>query len=106
MNAPDSHDAVEIDLRWTDEASKRLERAPIFLRGMVRRLAEKKARELGYVEITGDLLEQFKNQMMGGMGGESGMAEAVQGRWPCAICSAASAMPDSPPIPPIIWFLN
>ncbi|TKB65270.1 MAG: hypothetical protein E8D47_08405 [Nitrospira sp.] len=86
MNAPDSHDAVEIDLRWTDEASKRLERAPIFLRGMVRRLAEKKARELGYAEITGDLLEQFKNQMMGGMGGESGMAEAAeqmaQGRLP------------------------
>jgi Proto-chlorophyllide reductase 57 kD subunit len=86
MNAPDSHNAVEIDLRWTDEASKRLERAPIFLRGMVRRLAEKKARELGYAEITGDLLEQFKNQMMGGMGGESGMAEAAeqmaQGRLP------------------------
>jgi hypothetical protein len=86
MNAPESHDAVEIDLRWTDEASKRLERAPIFLRGMVRRLAEKKARELGYAEITGDLLEQFKNQMMGGMGGESGMAEAAeqmaQGRLP------------------------
>ena len=86
MNAPESHDAVEIDLRWTDEASKRLERAPIFLRGMVRRLAEKKARELGYAEITGDLLDQFKNQMMGGMGGESGMAEAAeqmaQGRLP------------------------
>ena len=86
MNAPESHDAVEIDLRWTDEASKRLERAPIFLRGMVRRLAEKKARELGYAEITGDLLDQFKSQMMGGMGGESGMAEAAeqiaQGRLP------------------------
>jgi hypothetical protein len=86
MNAPDSHDAVEIDLRWTDEASKRLERAPLFLRGMVRRLAEKKARELGYAEITGDLLDQFKNQMMGGMGGASGMAEAAeqmaQGRLP------------------------
>jgi Proto-chlorophyllide reductase 57 kD subunit len=86
MNAPESHDSVEIDLRWTDEASKRLERAPIFLRGMVRRLAEKKARELGYAEITGDLLDQFKNQMMGGMGGESGMADAAeqmaQGRLP------------------------
>ena len=86
MNAPDSHNAVGIDLRWTDEATKRLERAPLFLRGMVRRLAEKKARELGCAEITGELLEQFKNQMMGGMGGESGMAEAAeqmaQGRLP------------------------
>jgi len=83
MNAPDSHDAVGIEVRWTDEASKRLERAPLFLRGMVRRLAEKKARELGYPEITGEILDQFKNQMMGG---ESGMADAAeqmaQGRLP------------------------
>jgi hypothetical protein len=86
MNAPDPHDAVGVDIRWTDEASTRLERAPLFLRGMVRRLAEKKARELGHVEITGELLDQFKNQMMGGMGGESGIAEAAaamaQGRLP------------------------
>lgn len=78
MHAPDSHDAVGIDVRWTDEASKRLERAPLFLRGMVRRLAEKKARELGHAEITGEILDQFKNQMMGGMGGESGMADAAE----------------------------
>jgi hypothetical protein len=78
MNAPDSHDAVEIEVRWTNEASNRLERAPLFLRGMVRRLAEKKARELGYAEITGEMLDQFKNQMMSGMGDESGMADAAE----------------------------
>ncbi|MEQ1563786.1 MAG: hypothetical protein E8D51_04635 [Nitrospira sp.] len=78
MNSPDSQNAAEVEVRWTDEASKRLERAPIFLRGMVRRLAEKKARELGYAEITGETLDQFKNQMMGGMGGESGMADAAE----------------------------
>src|SRR5580765_5568485 len=78
MNAPDSHDAVGIDVRWTDEASNRLERAPLFLRGMVRRLAEKKARELGYAEITEEILDQFKNQMMGSMGGESGMADGAE----------------------------
>jgi len=44
---------------------------------MVKRLAEKKARELGREEITGKLLDQFKQQMMGGMGGEAGMAEAA-----------------------------
>ena len=86
MNAPDFHDTAGVDVRWTDEASKRLERAPLFLRGMVRRLAEKKARELGYAEITEEMLEQFKSQMMSGMGGESGMAEAAaamtQGRLP------------------------
>ena len=32
MNAPDSHDAVGINVHWTDEATKRLERAPLFLR--------------------------------------------------------------------------
>jgi len=44
---------------------------------MVKRLAEKKAGELGREEITGELLDQFKQQMMGGMGGEAGMAEAA-----------------------------
>jgi hypothetical protein len=86
MNAPDSHDAIGIDVRWTDEASERLKRAPLFLRGMVRRIAEKKARELGCAEITAEILDQFKSQMMGGMGGESGMAAAAedmaQGRLP------------------------
>lgn len=84
MSDPSQFVATEI--RWTDGALKRMERAPIFLRGMVRRLAEKKARELGYEEITEEVLERFKGQMMGGMGGEVGMtaaAEAMkQGRLP------------------------
>ena len=86
MAASDSDDTVATDVRWTEGALKRMERAPVFLRGMVRRLAEKKARELGYAEITEATLEQFKSQMMGGMGGASGMTEAVeamaQGRLP------------------------
>lgn len=100
MNAPGPHDAVGIDIRWTDEASTRLERAPLFLRGMVRRLAEKKARELGCSEITGELLDRFKNQMMGGMGGESGIAEAAeamaQGRlpWTAAAKERLSGVPE------------
>jgi len=100
MNAPEPHDAVGIDIHWTDEASTRLERAPLFLRGMVRRLAEKKARELGCPEITGELLDQFKNQMMGGMGGESGIAEAAavmaEGRlpWTAAAKERLSGVPE------------
>jgi Proto-chlorophyllide reductase 57 kD subunit len=74
MNASDSDDAVVTEIRWTEGALKRMERAPVFLRGMVRRLAEKKARELGYAEINESTLEQFKSQMMGGMGGASAMA--------------------------------
>ena len=86
MAASDSNDTATEEVRWTEGALKRMERAPIFLRGMVRRLAEKKARELGYAEITEATLEQFKSQMMGGMGGASGMAQAAedmaQGRLP------------------------
>ena len=63
---------------WTDEALSRLARAPSFLRGMVRRLAEKKAKELGYAEITAEILDQFKQQMMGSMGGEAGLTQAAQ----------------------------
>ncbi len=77
MSTSDSSQANTTDVRWTDGALKRMERAPIFLRGMVRRLAETKARELGYEEITEEILEQFKGQMMGRMGGEAGMASAV-----------------------------
>jgi hypothetical protein len=78
--------AAASDILWTEEALKRVERAPAFLRGMVKRLAEKKARELGYPEITAEILDQFKTQMMGRMGGEAGMAAAAdqigQGKLP------------------------
>lgn len=40
----DSQDSAATEVRWTDGALKRMERAPIFLRGMVRRLAEKSTR--------------------------------------------------------------
>ncbi|WP_447600000.1 PCP reductase family protein [Nitrospira sp. Nam80] len=73
-----SNDISTSEVRWSEGALKRMERAPIFLRGMVRRLAEKKARELGYEEITEPILDEFKNQMMGRMGGESGMSDAAE----------------------------
>ncbi len=76
MSDSESSPTVQ-DISWTEDALLRLERAPIFLQGMVRRLAEKKAKELGYVEITVDTLDKFKNQMMGQMGGEAGMSQAV-----------------------------
>ena len=100
MSSQDFHDAVGIDVGWTDEATKRLERAPLFLRGMVKRLAEKKAKELGYGEITGEILDQFKNQMMGSMGGEAAMADAaeqmVQGRlpWTAAAKDRLTSVPE------------
>ena len=74
MGIFDSHEQTAgPEVRWTEGALARMERAPAFLRGMVRRLAERKARELGYAEITAEVLDQFKNQMMGRMGGETGL---------------------------------
>jgi Proto-chlorophyllide reductase 57 kD subunit len=78
VSSSEPGESVATDVQWTDGALKRMERAPAFLRGMVRRLAEKKARELGYAKITEEILDEFKNQMMGRMGGESGMAAAAE----------------------------
>jgi hypothetical protein len=50
---------------WTEEALKRLENAPIFLRGMVKKLAEKKARQEGLGTITPEHLARWKNETMG-----------------------------------------
>lgn len=86
---PDWPQTMATDIRWTADALARLERAPAFLRGMVRRLAEKRARELGYHEITEALLDQFKNEVMGGAGGkadgrveESDSTERISARLP------------------------
>jgi hypothetical protein len=85
--------AVAPDVTWTQDALRRMERAPVFLRGMVKRLAEKKARELGHALITAELLDQFKSQMMGRMGGEAGMASAAdelaQGKIPWTAAAQA-----------------
>jgi hypothetical protein len=90
---------AEADIAWTKEALARMDRAPLFLRGMVKRLAERKAHELGYTEITAEILDQFKSQMMGRMGGESGMAAAAdqmgQGKIPWT--AAAKARLDTVP---------
>jgi hypothetical protein len=84
---------AEADIAWTKEALARMDRAPLFLRGMVKRLAERKAHELGYSEITAEILDQFKSQMMGRMGGESGMAAAAdqmeQGKIPWTAAAKA-----------------
>jgi hypothetical protein len=100
MSASDSPESVTTEVRWTEGALKRMDRAPLFLRGMVRRLAEKKARELGYEEITEEILDRFKGQMMGSMGGEAGLASAAedmaQGHlpWTAAAKERLAAVPE------------
>jgi hypothetical protein len=64
----------EPEVRWTPEAEARLQRAPAFLRGMVRRLAERRARAEGVTVITPELMGRYKQEMMGpamGLGGSS-----------------------------------
>ncbi len=78
MFSSNKENSVTSEILWTEEALSRLERAPAFLRGMVKRLADKKARELGYPQITAEILDQFKGQMMGQMGGAAGMEQAAQ----------------------------
>ncbi|MBI3609579.1 MAG: hypothetical protein HY204_02620 [Nitrospirae bacterium] len=67
----------ETQIQWTEDALKSVEKAPLFLRGMVKKLAEKKAREMGLSQITADQLTAWKNESMGAMGGEKGLQEAA-----------------------------
>ncbi|HET6464466.1 MAG TPA: PCP reductase family protein [Nitrospiria bacterium] len=67
----------DIQIRWTEDALKSVEKAPVFLRGMVKKLAEKKAREMGLLKITAEQLAQWKNESMGALGGEKGLQEAA-----------------------------
>ena len=65
------------EVSWTPEALQRLKRAPMFLRGMVKKLAEKKAREDGIGEITSDFMGRLKGRMMNQMGGKEAFSEAA-----------------------------
>ena len=51
----------EPEVRWTSEAEARLQRAPAFLRGMVRRLAEYfvEMGQLNYATAVGQSLRRF-----------------------------------------------
>ncbi|MBI3810742.1 MAG: hypothetical protein HY283_00840 [Nitrospirae bacterium] len=69
--------ANETQIQWTEDALKSVEKAPLFLRGMVKKLAEKKAREMGLSQITTEQLTAWKNESMGAMGGEKGLQEAA-----------------------------
>jgi len=64
-------------IQWTPEALDSVKRAPTFLQNMVKKLAEKKAREVGCSCITAELLGEWKNQAMGSMGGATGLQEAA-----------------------------
>jgi hypothetical protein len=59
----DTLNTTQSDLRWSVEAEQRLERAPSFVRTMVRRGIEDFARELGYREITPQVMDEARARM-------------------------------------------
>jgi hypothetical protein len=57
-------DAPQGTILWSDEAWKRLQTSPDFVRSGIRKAAERRARKLGLKEIDSDHLTQFRNEAM------------------------------------------
>jgi len=57
-------DAPQERIAWTDEAWKRLQTSPNFVRSGIRKAAERRARKLGLKEIDSEHLTGFRNQAM------------------------------------------
>ena len=57
------YNATPSDLRWSVEAEQRLERAPSFVRAMVRRGIEEFAREQGHAEVTPQVMDEARVRM-------------------------------------------
>ncbi|MBX3308346.1 MAG: PCP reductase family protein, partial [Nitrospira sp.] len=60
----DVWDTPQAKIGWTDEAWKRLQTSPDFVRSGIRKAAERRARKLGLREIDSDHLTTFRNQAM------------------------------------------
>ena len=52
------------EIPWTDEARKRVEHAPDFVRPGIYKLMQKKARQHGYQEITSSFLSEIRDESM------------------------------------------
>ncbi|MBM3223560.1 MAG: protochlorophyllide oxidoreductase [Candidatus Tectomicrobia bacterium] len=50
-------------MQWSAAAEQRLERAPSFVRAMVRRGVEELAHEKGYTEITEQVMDEARARM-------------------------------------------
>ena len=57
-------DAPQERVTWTDEAWKRLQTSPDFVRSGIRKAAERRARKLGLKEVDSEHLTTFRNQAM------------------------------------------
>lgn len=52
-------------LNWEEEALKRLEKIPSFVRGMAKAKIEKAAQEAGLTMVTTEFMDKIKDKMMG-----------------------------------------
>ena len=81
------------EVRWTPEAEARVARAPMFLRGMVRRLAEKRARAEGVRVITPELMSRYKGEMMGLAASGAYQVPASAAPWTAEALALLEAVP-------------
>ena len=62
--AIDLWEAPQERVTWSDEAWKRLQTSPDFVRSGIRKAAERRARKLGLKEVDSEHLTTFRNQAM------------------------------------------
>lgn len=63
MFGEESLDVPSMGIRWTEEASVRIERIPSFIRPMVQRAIERYATEHGYPAITDAVMDEARSRL-------------------------------------------
>lgn len=59
------NEGKEVEIEWTEEAEKRLENVPPFVRPMAKMGIENLARERGYKRITVEVMDEARGRFMG-----------------------------------------
>ncbi len=60
-------DTLKTDLAWEEKAKERIKKIPIFMRGMIMKVIETKAREKGVGIITSEFIDEIKTKGYPGM---------------------------------------
>ncbi len=55
-------DSFSSDLEWEDDARKRIERVPLFMKSMIIRVIEDTAKQKGIKLITTELIDELKKK--------------------------------------------
>lgn len=61
------NDTFKADLHWEEKAKERIRKIPLFMRGMITRVIEAKAREKGISIITSEFIDETKTKSSQGM---------------------------------------